>query len=93
MSRHAEFIRGVMQETQEYAAKFGCSLLDALDDFEGDGPEGSWGLSRIERDEVAANLGICLGCGNALSDKRKQWALEGTCEAECQECYNGRTGY
>jgi len=83
---HAEFIRAVAQDVQHDAAQRGRSLVDALHDWEGYGPNGSFGLKVPERAEVAIILGVCLGCGTTVTGFRRQWA-------ECQDCHNARTDY
>ena len=44
------FIQDVIRDCVEYSRRFNCSMETALYDWEGDGPNGSWGLNRHERD-------------------------------------------
>ena len=48
----------IAQECRAYAAKYDCDLGCALVDWEGDGPDGSWGMNRNDEYEVARILGI-----------------------------------
>jgi len=43
------FINEVIKECLAYANRYSCSFEDALEDWEGDGPNGSWGLTPDER--------------------------------------------
>ena len=49
---------GVAQDCREYAAKYQVSLSEAVTDWEGDGPDGSWGLAKDDQLAVAIVLGI-----------------------------------
>jgi len=51
-------ISEIAQQVREYAAKYNCELGEALIDWEGDGPNGSWGLNRDDEYQVATELGI-----------------------------------
>lgn len=42
------FVRDVIVDCRDYAQRYSCSMLDALYDWEGDGPKGCWGLSPAE---------------------------------------------
>ena len=50
------FKNEVAAEVIEYAKKYKCTLADSLADWEGDGPNGSWGLSSDEKAEVSRYL-------------------------------------
>ena len=47
-----EFIKDVTWECLKYANKYNCTWVEALNDWEGDGPDGSWGLTKDEKLEV-----------------------------------------
>lgn len=47
-----QFIAIVIRDCIEYAQQYGCSFTDAVCDWEGDGPDGSFGLTPEERDEI-----------------------------------------
>ena len=49
-----DFIKGVVEETAWYAEKYGMTFREALKDWEGDGPDGSWGLSHEEKEQALA---------------------------------------
>lgn len=49
-------LKGISRECREYAEKYNCSLHDAIADWEGDGPSGSWGLTPSEKSEIAHEL-------------------------------------
>tara|TARA_R110000744_G_scaffold152325_1_gene266343 strand:+ start:140 stop:340 length:201 start_codon:yes stop_codon:yes gene_type:complete len=53
-----QFLNRVAEETIAYASEYKCDLAKALIDWEGDGPNGSWGLTRHEEYIVAEKLGI-----------------------------------
>lgn len=48
----------VIRDVLAYATEYKCDLFTSLSDWEGDGPNGSWGLTRYEREIVAEALGI-----------------------------------
>jgi len=55
---NAEQIKQIADDCRAYARKHNCELGEALIDYEGDGPEGSFGLQRDDEYEVARALGI-----------------------------------
>jgi len=50
----SKFIASVVNDSLDYARKHGMSFAEALADWEGDGPDGSWGLSSDELKQAAA---------------------------------------
>ncbi len=48
----------IADECREYASRYNCKLYEALADWEGDGPEGSWGLTTAQRNQVASYLAL-----------------------------------
>ena len=46
------FYREVIADTIWYAEKYKMTFKEALDDWEGDGPDGSWGLTNQEKTEI-----------------------------------------
>ena len=54
--RYHDFINQVVQDVKEYAKGHRCSLYDAVNDWEGDGPRGSFRLHKRDRDAVFAKL-------------------------------------
>jgi len=50
-------------ECLEYARQYRCTLNDALADWEGEGPGGSWGLNANEKAQVAR---VLSGLGHDL---------------------------
>ena len=51
-----KFKQQVIEQTLEYSAKYKCSLRDALWDWEGNGPEGSFGLQHHEMSTLTTAL-------------------------------------
>jgi hypothetical protein len=49
-------IAEVAQDCREYAKQYNCSLAESVSDWEGDGPNGSWGLTREEQALVLETL-------------------------------------
>jgi len=54
--RYDRFIAQVAAEVTEYASKYKCSDDQALDDWTGNGPDGTFGLLRADRKDVEAVL-------------------------------------
>lgn len=48
----SDFIKNVVEDTIWYAEKYDMTFNEALKDWEGDGPNGSWGLSREEKEQA-----------------------------------------
>lgn len=46
------FINQVIQDCKEYAEQYNCTFKEALYDWEGDGPNGSWGLTGEEEKSI-----------------------------------------
>lgn len=44
-----DWVKRIATDVIEYADKYGCPLHEAMDDWEGDGPGGSFGLSETDR--------------------------------------------
>ena len=51
---NCDFIRRVVEDTIWYANKYDMTFSEALGDWEGDGPDGSWGLSSEEKEDALA---------------------------------------
>jgi len=51
-------LEAIAEECSDYAKKHNCELGEAILDWEGDGPNGGWGLDRDTEYEVARILGI-----------------------------------
>jgi len=56
MPETTTFIATVADQVTDYAEKFDCSYADAIWDWEGDGPRGSYGLTQEERVAVSREL-------------------------------------
>ena len=56
LDREAFYLE-VAEECVEYAKKYNCTYIEALKDWEGDGPEGSWGLGLEAYEAVEGILG------------------------------------
>ena len=56
MTNYEKFIQTVADQCREYAARYNCSLAEAIYDWEGDGPDGSFGLTAKDRLAVEAAL-------------------------------------
>lgn len=67
-----QFVQRVIADCQQYAKRFNCSLNEALVDWEGDGPSGSYGLTDAERQAVS--VAMLTGMGKRVTD------LESTCD-------------
>jgi len=52
MNDKRHYLLDVLDDCREYADRYGCSLAEAIDDWEGDGPNGSWGLGPDEKAAV-----------------------------------------
>jgi len=50
------YIQRVIDDCRWYAETYGCTLADALADWEGDGPYGPWGLTPEEVAAVSKRL-------------------------------------
>mgnify|MGYP001814479586 CR=1 FL=1 len=50
------FIATVADQVTDYAIKYKCTYADAIWDWEGDGPKGSYGLSTEDRVDVSREL-------------------------------------
>jgi hypothetical protein len=50
----SDFIERVVLDSIWYAEKYGMTFSEALKDWEGDGPNGSWGLTTDEREAALA---------------------------------------
>ena len=51
-----KFIEQVVAECLDYADRYNMTALEAVDDWEGDGPDGSWGLSSQEKELVIQQI-------------------------------------
>lgn len=52
------YILDIVNDCKEYAARYSCTLKDAVDDWEGYDEDGSFGLSASEKALVYRTLGI-----------------------------------
>lgn len=55
-TNYDKFISDVTDQVIEYADKHGCTLAESLYDWEGDGPNGSFGLTNPDKDQVLIKL-------------------------------------
>ena len=55
-TRYQLFIADVAKEALQYASKYDCPVSIALDDWEGNGPEGGFGLQHNERADVEHHI-------------------------------------
>ena len=53
-----KWIEEIAQGCRDYSVEYNCSLSDAVDDWEGDGPNGGWGLDSDADAMVRSELGI-----------------------------------
>lgn len=51
-----KFIEQVVAECFDYARRYNMTVLEAVDDWEGDGPDGSWGLTSQEKELVIKHI-------------------------------------
>lgn len=51
-----KFIDQVVADCFDYAARYNMTVLEAVDDWEGDGPSGSWGLTLEEKELVIEKI-------------------------------------
>ena len=51
-----KFIEQVVAECFDYAERYNMTALEAVDDWEGDGPDGSWGLTSQEKELVIKQI-------------------------------------
>lgn len=51
-----KFIEQVVADCFDYAARYNMTVLEAVDDWEGDGPDGSWGLTAQEKELVIQQI-------------------------------------
>jgi hypothetical protein len=47
-----QLINKIIADCLRYANHYNCTFEEALEDWEGDGPDGGWGLTQDERTEV-----------------------------------------
>tara|TARA_R110002020_G_scaffold155014_1_gene335821 strand:+ start:7891 stop:8133 length:243 start_codon:yes stop_codon:yes gene_type:complete len=50
-----EDYKEIAEDCRVYAQRYNCNLQEALVDWEGDGPDGSFGLNR-EDEQIVANI-------------------------------------
>lgn len=55
-TNYQKFITTVADQVIDYAKKYDCTYADSLWDWEGDGPEGSFGLTSGEKYAVSKEL-------------------------------------
>ena len=51
-----KFIKRVIEDVKWYAKEYNCTILESIQDWEGDGPSGGWGLTANEQYEIAHEI-------------------------------------